>query len=484
MQPQHHAGEAASRQGTAGVSLAVERMVRSLADFERFCGLLVLDNGRRMRLADFQKRMLADYFTGCRETVAEIAKGNGKTTELAALGLFELVTDAQCEGAVCAASRDQGALLLGQLRGFVERTPGLASRVRIMRREAVNRLTGGRFAVKASDVDTLDGLLLTFAVADELHRWRDAERYTILLAGVQKRDGRLFGISTAGVKGEGMLWAMRERAIELGAQRDGAYLGLSTPRFAWHEWSLPEGAGFRDLEAVKAANPAPWITLELLRERYDSPSMTDVDFRRFSANEWVERRELASVFDGGVWQALTDTISPVLAPLCFSVDAAMDRSTAAIGVAGFTDHTGETAMVDVTDFGSGTGWVIDRIVELCGGRETLGVVVDPGGPAASLIPRLQEFGVKVIEPTTRDVAGACGSFYDAVRDGTVRHRGSPPLNTSITGAVKRSLAQSWALDRKKAVSDPAPSMAAVLAHHGLLTRGPISQRAFDAIEAS
>ena len=133
----------------------------------------------------------------------------------------------------------------------------------------------------------MDGLLLTFAVADELHRWRDSERYTILLAGCQKRDGRLFGISTAGVKDEGLLWAMRERALELGAVRDGAYLGLRGERFAWHEWSLPDDGDHRQLDQAKGANPAPWVTLELLRERFESPGMTDIDWRRFSCNVWV-----------------------------------------------------------------------------------------------------------------------------------------------------------------------------------------------------
>ena len=120
-------------------------MVRSLEAFERFCSRLVLDNGRPMRLEDFQRRMLEAFFADCRETVVCIAKGSGKTTLLAALALFELLTDPQCEGAVCAASRDQGALLLTQLRGFVERTPGLATRVRLKQREAVNRKRG-RFA--------------------------------------------------------------------------------------------------------------------------------------------------------------------------------------------------------------------------------------------------------------------------------------------------------------------------------------------------
>src|ERR1035437_4752814 len=400
-------------------------MVRSSESFERFCGRLVLDSGRPMTLESFQKRMLADFFQNCRESVACIAKGAGKTTLLAALALYELVSDPGCEGAVCAASRDQAGLLLAQARGFVERTPGLASRVRIMRREAINRKTGGRFRVLASDVDTLDGLILSFGVADELHRWRASEAYAILLAAVQKLGGRLFGISTAGVKGGGLLWAMRERAIELGAKRDSAYLGLRTPRFAWHEWSLGDG-DFRDIAQVKACNPASWVTEEVLRERFESPSMTDIDFRRFRANQWVERRELASIFDAGTWAALVDTHAQPLPPLCFAADAGMDRSS-----------------------------------------------------AASLIPRVQEFGLEVIGVSTREVAQACGGFYDAVSNGTLRHRGSAPLDTSIAGAVKRSLAQSWALDRKKSIADPAPAMAAVLAHFGLLTRGPISQAAYD-----
>ena len=201
-------------------------MVRSLDAFERFCGLLVLDSGQQMRLADFQRRMLGDFFAGCRESVTCVAKGTGKTTLLSALALYELLSDPDCDGAVCASSRDQAALLLSQLAGFVERSPGLATRVRLQQRQAMNRKTGGKFRVLASDVDTMDGLLLTFAIADEIHRWRDSERYAILLAAAQKRNGRLFGISTAGVKGEGLLWAMRERALELGAKRDGAYLGL------------------------------------------------------------------------------------------------------------------------------------------------------------------------------------------------------------------------------------------------------------------
>ena len=425
-----------------------------------------------MVLEGFQRRMLEAFFEGCRESVVCVAKGAGKTTLLAALALFELISDPACEGAVCAASRDQGALLLTQLRGFVERTPGLAARVRLKQREAVNRKTGGRFRVLAADKDTLDGLLLSFAVADELHRWRDAERYTILLAGVQKRDGRLFGISTAGVKAQGLLWEMRERALEIGAQRDGAYLGLRTDRFCWREWSLAEDADYRDLEAVKAANPAPWVTVELLRERFESPSRTDSNWRRFSANQWIERWEVAAVIDAKAWADLMDAKAEALAPVCLSIDATMDRSASAIGIAAFIDQAGEVPLVDITEHGAGIAWTLERVLSLSERWENVGVVVDPGGPAATLIPRLEEFGLTVHQTTTRQVAQACGLFYDGVAQGVLRHRGSEPLRLSVQGAVKRPLSQSWAFDRRRAISDPSPLMAAVLAHFGLLAHGP------------
>jgi hypothetical protein len=438
-----------------------------------------------MVLEDFQRTMLADFFEGVRETTVCIAKGSGKTTLLAALALYELLTDPGCEGAVCAASRDQAGLLLRQLSGLVERSPGLAARVKVLRREATNRTTGGRFRVLAADVGTMDGLILSFAVADELHRWPSAEQYSILFAGVQKLDGKIFGISTAGVRGESILWDMRNRAIDLGAERDGGYLGLRTEGFAWHEWSLADDADPHDFDAVKSANPAPWITPKILQERYDSPARTEVNWRRFSCNQWVERHELETVFPIAIWLGLARPGLRPIAPVCFAIDSTLDRSSAAIGVAGFTDETGALPHVDITDYGSGIAWTIDRAVELSGVHENVGVVVDPGGPAASLIPRLREYGLTVHEMAARQVANACGSLHDAVSrsddlTALVVHSGVDVLTQAVQGAVWRPLGQGTrAFDRKLAVSDPAPLLAAALARWGLLEFGPISAAAFE-----
>ena len=84
----------------------------------------------------------------------------------------------------------------------------------------------------------------------------------------------------------------------------------------------------------------------------------------------------------------------------------MDQSASAVAIAAFTDEAGELPLVDVVEYGSGIAWTIERVVSLSGSWETIGVVVDPGGPAASLIPRLAEYGLRVIETTTREVAQA------------------------------------------------------------------------------
>ena len=453
-------------------------MVSDLDSFERFASLLVLDNGERMRLEGFQREMLAPFFDGVRETVVSISKGSGKSTLLAALALHELLSDPACDGAVVAGSRDQAGILLAQLSGFVRRSPGLQRHVRMKLREASNPRTGGRFRVLASDVETLDGLICSFAVCDELHRWPSAERYTIMLAAVQKRDGRLLGISTAGLREEGLLWAMREKALSLGAERDGSRLALTAEHFAWREWSLADDHDPADLGAVKAANPASWITPELLRERYASPSMTGVDWRRFFANQWVSKAEAEAVIDPRKWiEAADPTAEPLPGGAVFALDASWDRSSAAIAVA--APLLDDRVLVDLVEHGSGTAWAVESLIDLCRRHDPIGVVVDAGGPAGALIPRLEEFGLPLIGPTSRDVAAACGLLYDAVEAGTLAHRNVEGLNVSVQGSVKRSLAQAWALDRRKALSDPAPMLAATLALWGLRTHGPLSERAVE-----
>src|SRR4051812_38990100 len=123
-----------------------------LATFGRFCAALTLDSGEPMMLEDFQRQMLAEHFEGASETLILLPKKNGKSTLLAALALFHLITTPDAECVIGAASRDQATILYDQAAGFVRRSDGLEQRVHVKRgyREIQSRRDSGRIRVLAA----------------------------------------------------------------------------------------------------------------------------------------------------------------------------------------------------------------------------------------------------------------------------------------------------------------------------------------------
>jgi phage terminase large subunit-like protein len=62
----------------------------NLKDFERFCLQLKLDTGKPLKIEPHEREILRLYFRGFTEIVVLLSKKNGKTTILAALGLYHL----------------------------------------------------------------------------------------------------------------------------------------------------------------------------------------------------------------------------------------------------------------------------------------------------------------------------------------------------------------------------------------------------------
>lgn len=267
----------------------------SLAEFAEFSSELVLDNGRPMALYPEQELMLADYFDGVRETLILIGKKSGKTHLCAALCLYHLLVVRDAEVVVAASSRDQATIVYDDARGFVRRTPALQDLIETKRgyRELRNRADDGRIRVLVADVDRMDGALPTLAVIDEFHPAHSSELYGLLRDGWVGRGGQQVCISTVGDDLDSPLGRLRARAYAMpGMVRDGAYRHVRTPDFALHEWALDESEDRDDLDVVKTANPAPWLTIEELRKRRDSPSTTEWQFARSTCGVWrvAERR--------------------------------------------------------------------------------------------------------------------------------------------------------------------------------------------------
>jgi hypothetical protein len=97
-------------------------------------------------------------------------------------------------------------------------------------------------------------------------------------------------ISTAGDDEESPLGLMREKAYQLALVREGAYRFARSPDggYVLHEWALEPDQDRDDLDLVKEANPAPWQTVEALRARLESPSMTPWSWARFACGVWLQ----------------------------------------------------------------------------------------------------------------------------------------------------------------------------------------------------
>ena len=118
----------------------------------------------------------------------------------------------------------------------------------------------------------------------------------------------------------------------------------------------------------------------------------------------------------------------------------------------------------------GTGRIAERLAELAAKWRPCAVVVDPGGPAGSLIPALEAAGIALVKPTARDVVQATGAFLDAVTHGTLRHRGQVPLTAAAAGARLRPLGDAHAFTRKGTTVVISPLVAAALARWAWTTR--------------
>jgi phage terminase large subunit-like protein len=262
----------------------------SLDSFAGFCSKLILENGRSFEVEPFQRELLTDYFNGVRETLVLLPKKNGKTTLKAALALFHVITTPDAECVVAAASRDQAAILLRQAKGFVDRSPALAARLYVKDREIIKRDKRGRVRILAADADTADGIIPTLAIVDELHRAKSADMYGVFRDGLGPRDGQMLTISAAGDAEASVLGELRAAARGLEHQeRDGKHLHCWSADgiFAMHEWALEADDDLDDLELVKMVNPASWQTVDELRRRHDSPSMTPSQWARFACGVWM-----------------------------------------------------------------------------------------------------------------------------------------------------------------------------------------------------
>ena len=227
------------------------------------------------------------------------------------------------------------------------------------------------------------------------------------------------------------------------------------------EFSAEEGSDPDSREAWRQANPSyPERTPEraILRMR---KLLAEDDFRREALGIW-DSNALRSAIPVQTWRRQADSRSRIAGPPVFAVEVALDRSMAAIAVAG--RRADGLLHGELVRYGKGSAWVQDELVRLSEKHNST-VVIDGVSPAASMIPSLKDAGVSLNVTTSADMSRACGVFFDAVTESQFFHLGDPQVEVALLAAGKRSLAGGWAWDRRHA--DISPLVAVTLAAYGV-----------------
>jgi hypothetical protein len=247
-----------------------------------------------------------------------------------------------------------------------------------------------------------------------------------------------------------------------------------------------DGIDLDDQDAWHRANPsAPHrITLETMRR--ERLAMSDAGFARERLGIWPPSLGAGfSVIGKEQWEALQDGASgsdltgrPVLS---FDVTPRqVGPVTASISLA--QRRTSGPIHLELIKNGPGSSWVVPDLVTLVRRTDPCAIVVDPGGPAGSLVPELEAALAAEYRPdllvkmTTRDVASAFGMIYDAATSDlsegrTVTHLGQSEYATALAGAGKRAIGDGHAWDRRTAATDITPLVAATAALWGLAKLG-------------
>lgn len=422
-----------------------------LEQFCAFCAELTLDTRKPFIVEQFQRRLLSDYFAGTTETLVLLPKKNGKSTLVAALSLYHLLTTQDAECCIVASSRDQAGIILKQARKFINSSPALGRLFEMNKREILSRADEGVVKVLASDVDHVDGLIPTLTIVDELHRHKSADLYGVFRDGLGPRSGRMITISTAGDDSESPLGKMRAAAYALPTQeRDGAYhyARSADGRYVMHEWSLDANADRADMTVVKQANPASWHTLDALEGRYVSPSMTPWQWARYACGVWLQGEDTAI---GPVeWGAcLADEIpDPGDAVVRIGIDVGLKEDTTGIAVHWLDDEgtawIGRTVVL-VPPVEKGVGLrkraILDAVADLADEFGARTVVIDPETGGEIIAQDLEdELGLDVVAHSQKPgpMAQAAERFYAAVSERAIRHSGDPILSRHVLNAHRRS----------------------------------------------
>lgn len=449
--------------------------------------------GEPVELEPFQLELMREAFrldpeTGrrvFRTVLVGLPRKNGKSTLASALALYMATADGEAgaEVVVAAGSRDQASIVFDQARAFVETSPALGDFCDAQRFVILGP-DGSTIKRIAADGRLQHGLNPSCIVADELHAWttpRQEELFAALTTGSHAREEPLtFIITTAGFDKGTILGRLYDNAVRLdGVERRPGLIIVRDEAAGFLLWwhGLGEDEPVDDTELLLAANPASWITAEVLASQAASPTIDELSFRRLHANQWTKTRQ--SWFPAGVWEGLkSDATIPDGAEVFIGVDVGLVYDTTAVSVA----HRLEDGRVVVRSrvWAARDDAVAHQV--LPGGRVELSIIEDHIRAIAERFavkelvydPRFfdrsaemlagEGFTVAPVDQSSRRMAEAYSRFYTAVVEGRVTHDGDPVVSRHVESVIGVMTERGWKISRPRTQRIDA-AVASVMAHY-------------------
>ena len=257
--------------------------------------------GKPLVLQNWQHKIIWDVYgtvnkKGIRKyqyAYLEIPKKNGKTTLIAALGLYHLTMDAP-GGQIycCAADKEQASLSYNAMLQMIEQDEDLEGLFRIVdsKKLIINRETGTFLRVLSAEAYTKHGINPTVVIFDELHAQPNRDLWDVMTfgAGAARKEPLWWIITTAGDDPDrkSIGWEQHEYARKV---RDGE---LIDPCWYVKMYNAPEECDIFDEKIWYKVNPSLGVTIDIDKVRQEAigarndPAKEKL-FRWLRLNQWV-----------------------------------------------------------------------------------------------------------------------------------------------------------------------------------------------------
>jgi len=263
--------------------------------------------GRPIQLEPAQQFWIASLF-GWKRTdgtrrfrtgYLEVGRKNAKTTTAAGIGLFLAFVEGEPGAEVYSAAtkRDQAKIVFNDAKQMVKASPQLKQIITPFANNLHALGSGSKFEPLSSDYNSLDGLNVHAAIADELHAWPDPALWGVIKTGTGARKQPLMlAITTAGVNQEGICYSQREYLTRIlrGIIEDDGFWGLIYTIDTKKDWpDLEQDDDWQDEANWVKANPLLGVSKKLSTMRQDALEAAAKplelnQFLRWHLNVWTQ----------------------------------------------------------------------------------------------------------------------------------------------------------------------------------------------------